>query len=678
MDHLDFNGFSHPVNAKFQAMAADTNSILAVVGIDTDALYEMYQQAYPQEINTVFRERRQYDGSYDKQYIRRMGNIVSIKPEGTIDTIWNVTVPGYFQAVADCLHSAVSSAAVKTIYLTDLPLAGSKPNKDNVLDIVWSHFYSQIPSQYVRKGTLDSEFGEFNSSVGVFTRGLTGFTQEAFETVLELINSNSIYRGTEFKAPVADFYALKKKYDSVPAMQKNAWVIYTAKKAGPAVRFKNTVIGTLVEDLSGGETLEKAVASFESKVAPQNYKRPTALVTPAMIKAAKEKLAELNLLDSLDRRFATPSDISINNLLFCATVDKATDVFAEMSQESSSKAPRTLDKVEDISLDKFLSDVLPTARSLEVLMEGRFKPNLMSILTAVYPSSTHLFKWGNHFSWAYAGNITDAVKENVKTKGGDVDGDFRASVNWYNADDIDLAVSEPDRTLINCFTFRRKTTKNGGMLDVDMNGMDRHDAESPIENIFYKDKSRMAAGEYKVILDQYSKRGRNNEGFVLQVELDGEIHNFMSERPFVGRHVHMLTVKWDGVKFSLTFVNKDLTPTGVSGKDVGGVKAETYVPVTMVMNSPNLWGEKPTGNDHVFFILDKCRMEDATRGFFNEFLKPELSAHRKVLEVLGDKIQVTPKEGEDQVSGIGFNRSTRTKLTVRVKGNTQRTFTINI
>ena len=52
-------------------------------------------------------------------------------------------------------------------------------------------------------------------------------------------------------------------------------------------RFRNTVIGTLVQDLSAGVDLEVAVKSYETKVAPQNYKRPTALITKAMVESAK-------------------------------------------------------------------------------------------------------------------------------------------------------------------------------------------------------------------------------------------------------------------------------------------------------------------------------------------------------------------------------------------------------
>ena len=55
---------------------------------------------------------------------------------------------------------------------------------------------------------------------------------------------------------------------------------------------------------------------FESKVAPTNYKRPTALVTKGMIDKAQKKVAELGIEPSLDRRHATVDDLTINNVQY--------------------------------------------------------------------------------------------------------------------------------------------------------------------------------------------------------------------------------------------------------------------------------------------------------------------------------------------------------------------------
>ena len=65
-------------------------------------------------------------------------------------------------------------------------------------------------------------------------------------------------------------------------------------------------------------------------------------------------------------------------------------------------------------------------------------------------------------------------------------------------------------------------------------------------------------------------------------------------------------------------------------------------------------------------MLDQMKNEGSARGFFNEYLKPELDAHRKVLELVGSKMKT--EETNDQLSGLGFSSTSRNDLIVRVTG----------
>ena len=51
-------------------------------------------------------------------------------------------------------------------------------------------------------------------------------------------------------------------------------------------------------------------------MAPSNYKRPKAIATKAMIEKAEQHIMELGLSESLARRHALTSDLTINNVLF--------------------------------------------------------------------------------------------------------------------------------------------------------------------------------------------------------------------------------------------------------------------------------------------------------------------------------------------------------------------------
>ena len=89
-----------------------------------------------------------------------------------------------------------------------------------------------------------------------------------------------------------------------------------------------------------------------------------------------------------------------------------------------------------------------------------------------------------------------------------------------------------------------------------------------------------------------------------------------------------------------------------------------------MMMSPNFWDDLNVGNKHYFFMLENCKNEDKARGFFNEFLKSELDAHRKVIEVVGSKMRTD--ESDQQLSGLGFSSTQRNSVLCKVKGSFSR------
>lgn len=675
MERLDFTPFSNAVDAQFKKLTEQANAVLVRVDISGDDLYEKYLDAYPTEHNGIFRERREYDGNYDKNYIRRLGNVVSVTADGTVNTIWNVKVPSYFQDVADALHALVSSLPLKEVFLTTEPTAGSKPNKDNTSDIIWTHFYSRVPSQFViDKYNIGTKQGEITATIDVFARGLEAFTLDAAQTVLELINTNALYRGAEFKTAVQSFVTYKTAFDKITDPKaKRAFILYNAIKKGPQVRFRSSVIGTLVEDISLGVDLEKAVASFEAKVAPSNYKRTSAVVTPRMVEDAKKTINELGLMDSLSRRFATPTDINVNNVLFTSQIDKPLTVLDELTSDASRQAPKAINRTDPISINDFIEKVLPTAQKVEALVENSHTSKLMTLLTAQYATAPDLFKWNNPFSWSYNGNITDAIQERVKRAGGSVDGVLRVSLAWYNKDDLDIYIDEPTK---NTIMYCDRNGDTGGVLDVDANSPSSRHIDDPVENVVWADDRRLVKGRYLVRVNQYQTRSRDNVGFELQVAFGGNIHNFHYKKAVSGT-VTAFAIDYDGNNFTITNVNPDLESSTAS-REVWGVKTNEFVPVTSIMLSPNYWDGQAIGNKHTFFILENCATDEQTRGFYNEFLKPDLEKHRKVFELLGSKTSVTPDLNNpvDQVAGLGFSETVRSKLTVRVTGKTIRTYEV--
>lgn len=502
-------------------------------------------------------------------------------------------------------------------------------------------------------------------------RSLCEISPGALETVLELIAQNSLYRGEENLFALNAFKSLKKRFDK---LQNNAekYIFCWPKLydiTDSVARIRNTAIGTLLVDLSEGKDLKSAVGSFESKVAPTNYKRPTALITKSMIKRAQKKVEELGYTSALERRYAVTEDITINNVLFADREAKEQmNVFDELTSQAT-ESIKHLDKVEEVDIRSFIENILPKAESIELMLENRHAGNLVSLVAPTDPEAKGMFKWHNNFSWAYAGDIADSIKERVKKAGGKVDGDLRCSLSWFNYDDLDLHMLEPDGTHI----YYGDSCPHGteGNLDVDMNAGGRQSRQA-VENICHPDRNRMKEGTYELYVYNFSRRESIDVGFEVEIEFDGIIHSFAYTKAVKDRTtVSVATFRYTKNK-GIEFIKS--LPSTQASKEMWGIATQKFHKVKMIMNSPNHWDDKATGNRHYFFMLENCLNDGRARGFFNEFLTDELRDHRKVFEVLGSKMKT--KESDNQLSGLGFSSTQRNSVFCRVKGSFTRTIKI--
>jgi len=344
-------------------------------------------------------------------------------------------------------------------------------------------------------------------------------------------------------------------------------------------------------------------------------------------------------------------------------------VFDDLAKSTSS-TPKNLDKVEEVTIDKFIADVLPKADSVELYLENRHAGNLVSLVAPVNKDTPNLFKWQNQFSWSYVGDVTDSIKERVKKAGGQVDGVFRASLSWFNFDDLDLSVIEPGGHTI-YFGNRSSVSPCGGKLDVDMNAGYGQSREA-VENIFYKNSTSMREGQYQIVVTNFSKRESTNVGFDVQVALGDEI--ILLSYPDAVKDREKITVATVEYSKKTGFRIVKSINSKATSKELWGLQTQNFHKVSVACLSPNYWDEQTVGNKHYFFMLEGCRNEETARGFYNEFLNDNVSKHRKVLEIIGTKMKTDT--ADQQLSGLGFSSTQRNHVLCRVKGNFNRVIKI--
>lgn len=680
---MNFVKFNELLQRHFQEMCVDTSTLFEV-DADKDALWNLYLDSFPPGTNEIFRTRREFDCSCCRSFIRQFGNVVVIK-NNALETIWDFeTNDSTYQPVIEALSSYIKSRLVGGIHVCKLNKVGTVENKE--LDefgkvITWNHLNVVVPDRFIDK-TSRSEGdiqGQLRDTKNVFKRSLDEITQDSVETVMELIGQNSLYKGEEWNAVLQEFLKLKKEYTKISeSKQQELYAWEKSVSVGAVIgRIRNHSIGVLLTDISEGIDLEKAVKKYEDIVAPSNYKRPKAIFTKKMLDDAKKTIEELGYLDSLPRRFATLEDITVNNILF-SNRDVAKriggfDVFEDMQNEVSID-PKKFSKVEEITIENFISNVLPTAKDVSVFLENKHDGNMVSLIAPVHKEASSMFKWGNCFSWAYSGNMTDCLmKERVKAAGGKVDGVLRFSIQWndtpdeYDKNDLDAHCTEPNGHI---YFGHMRNIYSGGHLDVDNTHPDH--GTPAVENITWGSTSTMKDGIYAFSVHNFSHRGGRN-GFRAEIEFEGKIYSYDYRKELKNKE----SVDVAKVTFSKKngFSISECLPSSTSSRQIWNLHTNQFVPVSTIMLSPNYWdGQDGGGHRHYFFMLKDCVNSERPNAFYNEFLKEDLMKHKRVFEALGGKMAV--ETVDDQLSGVGFSSTKRAELLVKVKGATERVLKI--
>lgn len=678
---MNFIDFQKVVTAQFERIK---NKDLYRVDLSKDQLWDTYLGAFPEGSNPMFRERTVHDCQCCKSFIRQMGNVIAYE-DGIRTSIWEEGTLSTDPVIKSVCHAMNLLAGdldipIREPFFHYEKKVGTSHNHGVSPDDVpeeWDHFALELPDKHIRKADeIATIISKINSSKAVFTRALDDISIDSIDTVIELIEQGSLYRGEENLHVLNKFHALKSAYNALAGCEAGEeWPWKTSRRTEQSiVRIRNTSIGTLLIDLTEGKTLDAAVGAFEAMVAPSNYKRPTALITKTMIANAEATCTELGFTEALQRRHAQLTDIKVVNVLYISRSSvqklKGDNPFADLADDASVDI-RKLSKVEEVDVNTFLEDILPKTEKLEILVENHHENNLMSLIAPADPEAANMLKWGNNFSWTYNGEITDSMKQRVKAAGGNVEGIIRFSIQWNAGDlhetsDYDAHCIEPGgNTIYYGATNNRRT---GGNLDVDIIHPQRN--KPAVENITWPRESKMEQGRYTFLVHNFDT-GSNNVGFTAELEYNGEIRSYSYNKALRG-HQKVEVAVADYKTGEMKIISE--LPSNVSSKEVWGLKTMRFTEVSVLMNSPNHWDGEETGNKHMFFLMDDCKQPGDIRGFYNEFLTDKLHEHRKVFEVLGSKMRVA--ESDSQLSGLGFSNTQRNHVYAKITGGFTRTIKI--
>lgn len=699
---MTFEQFNAKIKDRFQEMQQYKLFRLNVTG---QQVWDTYLKGFNKGDDPVFRDPNSttHTCNNDQNFVRRYGNVVAITDKFEIMSLWDIDAKNtIYEEPLKAIWELLDSSKVENIFfetweeLNSLPYEKTNKNQDNFQlghektlkkytqeecdkfgvvspDQIYTfhHLHVNLNKDFVDKSgkSIESIMGSYRDAYNVFKRGLTEISLDTLELVKDLIVQGSLLNGNSYLDKLKKFIMLKKEFDLTVNKHQDNWC-WIKSQAMETAKFRNELIGTLCVELTEGKDLNKACEDWNKRVDPVNYMKAKSPITQRQIKEAEKFILENGYEESFKRRFATIDDIDVNEIRhmnITTESEKPAGLFAGVKPTKSTQHKRAeFDKVEEVSVDKFMKDILPNITGVEVFLENRMEDNLVSLTTANILDSKPIFKWSNNFSWSYKGNLAgkSEIKKAVEEMGGKVTGDVRASIMWaeQNGDnsDLDLHCKEPKFEIY----YGQKTSPyTGGQLDVDIIQPQSQRPKGAVENIVYTDRNKMPSGKYEFFVHQFSFR--NSQGFKAEIELEGETYQYIYPRPVQG-NVVIAEVEKNG---STLTIKHHLKPTSAS-KEIWGLETNKFHKVNLVCLSPNHWGNNNIGNKHYFFMLEKCKSDEPLSSFHNENLIQELRDHRKVMEVLSQTTKLEPTK--KQLAGLGFNATVKDNVILKLSGSHNR------
>ena len=689
---------------------------LFLCNIEGELLWMAYLEGFVNP--AIFRDptRNVYDCNYCKNFIVHYGKIVAINENLELMSIFDVPeddVPAEYRNsiknMADLIHNQgkIQSIFVETVsYLTKAPyefnIKADQPTykigvKLNVKkyaqedidrhpqspvklgeEITFHHLNLTLPGRYVKSGreSKDELMSLPRSTKDVFARSMAEIPENTYQLVLDLEEQGSLLNGASYKETIKKALEASHEYNTIPEALRDNWCWKKSLQLKGAARFRSTAIGNLLVDLAEGKPLNVSCEAFNKIMDPTNYMKATAPITKAQIERAKKFVEENGYTESFERRCATIQDIEASEILHsnieAAQIKTKVSLFDKIAPTAEPKKVNNFDKVEEIGIDDFMKNILHKSTSLEVYLSNKHKGNFVTLITSENKDSKHLFKWDNNFSWTYTGNLAgkSQIKQAVKAAGGQVEAPFRFSIMWNDKNeatncDLDAHARESNGTEIYYASYKGRFTNMGGMLDVDIIHPGNKVA---VENIFWKDMSKLRDGEYKFWIHNYNSG--ENQGAKAEIFVEGQTYQYVVNRTIkngVANDAIIATVILKGGKVEKIIHGDYFVGKGEEiPEDVYGLRTCEFHKVSLACLSPNFWQEHGVGNKHYFFMLEGAMSPEDIRTIHNEYLNQDLTNHRKVLDALGSKLKCKSVKG--QLSGLGFNATVRDDVILRVKG----------
>lgn len=403
MEEMDFerSGDSYPdlldcIRRSFAEAVKDGDEPL--FRTNASGLFDIFLKNLPEEA------RQHYNCNACRSFVNRYGGLVRIDGKGVIHPVmWTYASVGIFSQALHEIYDTVKNARVIGVFLTDKKTLGL-PENDG-----WHHMAVETPKEMIRKNLLKNSFqleSEKSEEYQMLTRAVEKYQISTVETAVNLLRSEALYRSEKILGVAEWFLVVLNEAKGKKNRRNILW-----KKAATAptgyCHISSGMIGTLLDDIEAGLSLESVKRKFAEKMDPLQYQRPQAAPTVGNVQQAEKIVEKLGIANSLKRRFARLDEIQTiwkpRPSKTSSTV--STGVFAGIQTKGTPQKPvnDALAPTVTMTWEKFQRTVLPTAKKIEYLVTGS-ATSFSALVTAEDPDAPPIIQWDseenrNPFNW---------------------------------------------------------------------------------------------------------------------------------------------------------------------------------------------------------------------------------------------------------------------------------------
>lgn len=356
---------------------------------DSEGLFDLFLRYLPAD------KRQHYTCRCCRAFVERFGGLVFIDEKGaTHSALWEMDAPIVFRKAVLELRQYVHAARVTGVFVNSDPVLGTTSNVSKKTGVRWEHMHVVPYAEGLYRGALlnaSQAAAEKVQDYATLCRALDDFPIEIVKQAHTLLTNDSLFRSEKCVGVAKWLLDLHEARQDRRTRHNQTWRAVASAPPGYA-HVRTSMIGTLLEDIQAGKPFADIKRSFDSKMNPLQYQRPTAAPSDGQLAAAEKVVAALGVAGSLARRYATLEDVRPHAIWVPRKVeDRPTEssVFGHLK-----KAPviATDSSAPVMSWEKFARTVLLNAEKIELLVPHSNAP-FFGFVTATNPDAPPILQW---------------------------------------------------------------------------------------------------------------------------------------------------------------------------------------------------------------------------------------------------------------------------------------------